>query len=332
MNPTRQDINIPWVESPFFASLLDAHCRTPEEKTAATRYHEDGYLILRGAVPDEVCDAVRSQVQPLFRPGVAEGSRSEYRVQDGYKESPAVRAVAGNARVLETLRLLYGRRAFPFQTLNFLRGSQQRAHSDFIHFNSLPARYMCGAWTALEDITLENGPLFYFKGSHKLPQYTYFDLGLKDMKNDYVMYEDHIERLAAQHAFPKENLLARKGDVLIWSSNLMHGGDKILKAGSTRWSQVTHYYFEDCLYFTPMYSDFLTGSLYHREIRDVTTGGFVNQTYNGKPFAALPVGGGRYLITNRMLMIGKAVSLARRAGSSLKRALFGGRMRADGYK
>ena len=326
------DFNLPWVESPFFPSLVDAHCRTPEDKTAATAYHENGYLLLPGAVPEKVCEEVKAQVKPLFPPGVAEGARSEYRVQDAYKESPAVRAIAGNERVLQTLRFLYGRRAFPFQTLNFLHGSQQRTHSDFIHFSSLPARFMCGAWTALEDITLENGPLFYFKGSHKLPQYTYFDLGLLDMQRDYAKYEDHMERLAARYAFAKENLLARKGDVLIWSSNLMHGGEKILKAGSTRWSQVTHYYFEDCLYFTPMNSDFLTGALNHREVRDVTTGRFVDQTYNGKAFAALPVGGGRYRISGRMLALGQAVSLARRALSRLKRTLFGGKMRADAYE
>jgi ectoine hydroxylase-related dioxygenase (phytanoyl-CoA dioxygenase family) len=324
MKPDEPVLNLPWVESPFFKAHLDSRCKSPEEKEAATRFHEDGYLILRNVLSDEMVDRVKSEVKPLFRPGVPEGTRSEYRVQDGYKESPAVKEVAGHPRILETLRFLYGRRGFPFQTLNFLRGSQQRTHSDFIHFNSLPARFMCGAWAALEDITLENGPLFYYKGSHKLPQSSYYDLGLKDMKNDYRRYEDIMEGLARVHGFQKENLLARKGDVLIWSSNLLHGGDRILKEGSTRWSQVTHYYFEDCLYYTPMYSNFITGALFHREVRDIVTGRFVDQTYNGRSFSAIPIGGGRYRITERLHWLGRGISFIRRSGSILKRKLFPG--------
>lgn len=314
-------MGVPWVESPFLEENLKAHCRTPEERNMAIRFHEDGYLKLEGVCSDDLIDQAKAEVAPLFRPGMPDGPRSEYRVQDAYKESPAVRQVAGNARILETLRFLYGRRAIPFQTLNFSRGSQQRTHSDFIHFSSLPTRFMCGVWAAMEDITPENGPLFYYKGSHRLPQFTYSDLGLYDMHRDYPRYEDCMERLAACHGLQKEVLSARKGDVLIWASNLLHGGERILKIGSTRWSQVTHYFFENCIYFTPMYSNFVTGALYHREVRDITTGMFVRQTYNGKPFSALPVGGGRYRISESFIPLGWGISFFRRSASSLKRAL-----------
>src|SRR6185295_7491231 len=107
---------------------------------------------------------------------------------------------------------LYGRNPFPFQTLNFLRGSQQRVHSDTIHFNSKPARFMCGAWAALEDITPENGPLFYYPGSHKLPEYTYHDIGLPQQKGpsnqvrDYPKYEDFLERLVTVQGLRKETI------------------------------------------------------------------------------------------------------------------------------
>ena len=69
--------------------------------------------------------------------------------------------------------MLYDREVVPFQTLNFLRGTQQMAHSDTIHFSSLPAKFMAGVWIALEDVTHENGPLFYYPGSHKMPEYNF---------------------------------------------------------------------------------------------------------------------------------------------------------------
>lgn len=315
------NLDLPWTESPFFEGVVKSRCRTGEEEEQARAYRRDGYLILRGAVPDGLVERIQREAGLLFRPGVADGPRSAYRVQDGWKESPAVRELAASPRVLDTLRFLYGKEAFPFQTLNFLHGSQQRAHSDSIHFSARPARFMCGAWAALEDITPENGPLFYYPGSQRLPEYNYYDMGMSVKAQDYRRYEDFIEGLMAAHGFEKVRLSARKGDVLIWSSNLVHGGEKILKAGSTRWSQVTHYYFRDCLYYTPMLSNFLTGEICHREVRDVRTARFVEQTYNGRSVAVIPSGRGLYRVKEDMLWLGKAVSAVRRGLSHGKRLL-----------
>ena len=55
------------------------------------------------------------------------------------------------------------------------------------------------------------------------------------------------------------------GDVLIWHSDLVHGGAALLDRGSTRWSQVTHYFFEGFAYVTPMLSDASTGEFVVRE-------------------------------------------------------------------
>ena len=76
------------------------------------------------------------------------------------------------------LRILYGREPIPFQTLNFLPGTEQSLHSDAMHFSSLPARFMCGVWVALEDATLENGPLRYVPGSRRFSEVQLDGLGL----------------------------------------------------------------------------------------------------------------------------------------------------------
>ena len=74
------------------------------------------------------------------------------RVFNGWKISRAVRAIALAPRILRVLRQLYGRKPLPFQTLNFPIGTEQKVHSDVIHFASDPPTYMCGVWVALEDI------------------------------------------------------------------------------------------------------------------------------------------------------------------------------------
>ena len=82
-----------------------------------------------------------------------------------------------------------------------------------------------------------------------------------------------------------ETFLARKGQALIWAANLLHGGSPQHDPRRTRWSQVTHYYFEDCLYYTPSYSDEALGDLaIRRNIVDIATGQPIANTYLGEPY------------------------------------------------
>ena len=47
----------------------------------------------------------------------------------------------------------------------FYWGSEQPFHSDYIHFGSMPHKYLVGAWVALEDTHKNNGPLTVVPGS-----------------------------------------------------------------------------------------------------------------------------------------------------------------------
>ena len=48
------------------------------------------------------------------------------------------------------------------------------------------------------------------------------------------------------------HFLPKKGQALIWDANLLHGGAPQTDRSLTRHSQVTHYFFEGCSYFTPL--------------------------------------------------------------------------------
>ena len=43
--------------------------------------------------------------------------------------------------------------------------------------------------------------------------------------------------------------LAKKGDLLVWHANLLHGGEKVVDQNSTRKSMVLHYYANDTVCF-----------------------------------------------------------------------------------
>jgi len=115
-----------------------------------------------------------------------------------------------------------------------------------------PLGYLIAVWIALEDITLENGPLFYYPGSHTLPYLLNNDFNegatpLTLGKKDYPDYEDMIEEVLSKNTFKQKTFLAKKGDLLIWHANLIHGGAPILNKALTRKSMVIHYYADDVI-------------------------------------------------------------------------------------
>ena len=209
------------------------------------------------------------------------------RVQDAWKFNKDVRAIAANAEVLALLSKLYGRRAFPFQTLNFPVGTQQHLHSDSIHFSSIPERYMCGVWLAMEDVHPDAGPLTYLPGSQKWPILSNSMIGRRGFGSKSNSAQSPFEtawRALVQQAGKKQEVfLAQEGQALIWAANLLHGGSPQQNPQRTRWSQVTHYYFENCAYYTPAFSDEYLGDLDLRHVVDAETNSTRANLYLGQP-------------------------------------------------
>lgn len=197
-----------------------------------------------------------------------------------------VHAIASNPAILDLLSKLYGRRAFPFQTLNFPVGTQQAPHADSVHFSSLPERFMCGVWLAMEDIAAEAGPLFYVRGSHRWPIISNAMIGRRgygsDLHSAQAPYADAWQALCETLDKKQEPFLARKGQALIWTANLLHGGSRQTDPTLTRWSQVTHYFFDDCIYYTPAFSDEAIGQLALRNLVSVSDQTPKPNTYLGE--------------------------------------------------
>ncbi|MFN3162528.1 MAG: phytanoyl-CoA dioxygenase family protein [Pseudohongiellaceae bacterium] len=217
-------------------------------------FHDRGILKVDFGFDPAMLDAIVEKVYPHYPEEFREGLTPVTRVQDAWKIIDEARRLAVDKRATTALEELYGRRALPFQTLNFPKGTSQMAHSDTIHFSTIPAGYMAGIWVALEDIDRDNGPLVYYPGSHKLPFYSMQDLGLEPGYKNYPLYEQRIRELVEEHDFEPEYGLVRKGEAIIWHANLLHGGAPQNDMQRSRNSQVTHYYFAGCKYYTPMES------------------------------------------------------------------------------
>jgi Phytanoyl-CoA dioxygenase (PhyH) len=279
----------PWYERAD-AEAVAARGLSGAERRLVEAYRRDGFVVVEDA---RILDAI--DVAGLWeRLGPRFANDGAGRVQDAWSFDPAVRAIATHPAVLATLRLLYGREPYPFQTLNFLNGTEQNTHSDTIHFSSLPHGFMCGVWLALEDVTLRQGPLHYYRGSHALPAFDYTDFAIApvrgapswdnpDTRRAYGEYEGAIARIAAESGCAREELAIPRGAYLIWSANLLHGGSPRADAALTRKSQVTHYYFDRTVAYTPMFSRRDEERLHVRLPCDVRTGRVVKPSLDGVP-------------------------------------------------
>lgn len=282
---------VPAVESPFFDDIFVPERYSAEELRVARELRDNGFALFE--FPDEQIEAkierIKSTLHDRYAWAQWRASTADMRVLDAWKFNEDVRSIATNQQVLDLLSKLYGRQAWPFQTLSFPVGTEQHFHTDSIHFSSVPERFMCGVWLALEDIGPEQGPLEYYVGSHRWPIYTNEHVGFvpRDGRNDQSTYHEVWQRLVKSTGVRRESFHARKGQALIWAANLLHGGMPHLDKSKTRWSQVTHYYFEDCAYYTPMHSDPFRGVVAFRHLTDLKTlrpviNSFSNQPVPGK--------------------------------------------------
>jgi len=281
---------VPAIESPFFSHYFPPTTSDPELMRIATEMHTQGYSAL--SFPDSNLDQLSQKIINDLTPqfdfhswrNKPDAKRAGLRIQDAYKTNSAVKALACNPQILDLLAKLYGRKPIPFQTLNFPVGSQQHFHTDSVHFSSLPAGFMCGVWIALEDIGPEQGPLMYYPGTHRWPTYCNDEIGAyPNSKDGQSRYEALWQALVNEAGIEPKAFYAKKGDALIWAANLLHGGMPHFNEELTRWSQVTHYYFEGCTYYTPLFSSPAHGLWHYRTPTNILNGELVRNSLETHP-------------------------------------------------
>lgn len=250
---------------PGVKALRDAFRPKPPEFAPEMEglFHQKGFLIFDPGIPLDLID--RAARDMMNRPGMAGATHHGTRWFDGWRESDAIREIAVAPKVLRMLEHFYDRKPCPFQTLNFPIGTEQKVHSDWVHFACDPPGYMCGVWVAFEDIDCGNGALVYYPESHRLPYVTMDDVSPNGGPDHYPLYEAHMEKLVREKGLKSERAILKKGQALIWAANLLHGGGSHPDKSRTRMSQVTHYYFDGCQYYSPLSS---AGGYRHLKKRD----------------------------------------------------------------
>jgi ectoine hydroxylase len=255
------DREMPWLDRPNALEALENNAvfqgMDARMQAQVRRFVVDGFMVLEGFFPEKDTDALNREVDALLESGKAGFNYTGRKIFNLYEQSEVANAFFRHPQLLELLHFVLGKKIIPFQSLNFTLGSEQRVHSDSIHMTTEPPGYMIATWTALEDCSLDNGPLVYYPGSHRLPYLMTPDY---DSGNSFLLigadsnqrYEDKIEDLIRSKNLQKSAFVAKRGDVLIWHANLLHGGSPILRPGATRRSMVCHYFTEEVICYHEM--------------------------------------------------------------------------------
>lgn len=248
-----------------------------DDEAMLRKWAEDGYVVIPGLVAAELIDRFVSEIDDvwersdpidelavsdvilddgphvhfphseLVRIDLAKRRRikeiSNWRVGQYHLYSKAARQIFDHQGIGQIASMLFARRGEPRYSLMFSKGTEQRLHQDTCVFHIFPRNYMMGIWIACEDIQPESGPLEYYPGSQRsplFPEFTNYPQTNRRTSDpaQSQRYDDYIIEQAK--AYPKHELLIRKGDVMFWHPMLIHGGSPRLDRLATRKSFVLH--------------------------------------------------------------------------------------------
>lgn len=251
----------PWLDRPDALEQIDrkeaAGELTTDQSVLCRKWSNDGYVILPGLFEPATLDRVWNSYEGAVREGkiklaadpAGENDPHPGRFLNPHKRAGAFCEILKHSGLLASIRLLMEREPKVLQTIASHKGSQQPEHSDSIHMTTYPLGYLTAAWIAFEDIHPDSGPLVYYPGSHRLP-YVFskdVDISESDYKREgyaayQEKYEPFIKQLLEKHHLEPHHFHARKGDVLIWHANLIHGGSARRDMRHSRKAVVVHFF------------------------------------------------------------------------------------------
>ena len=209
-------------------------------------WSKNGYMIIPSFFQKEEIEEAEKSILP----SLSKEARTEYtdnRVINLYKHNPNIDRIFKNEILLQILSFIFGKDVRPFKTTNFYKSSSQKAHSDSLHLTTEPVGYLLGVWVALEDILPGSGEFIFYPGSHKLNYIFKSDLehDLNSRKNNHTLnnlYEAKVASIIEQNNLKAVRFLPKKGDILIWHGNLLHGSLPKADLSITRKSLIMHYF------------------------------------------------------------------------------------------
>ena len=251
----------PWLDQSDALERVDRKLErgeiTSDEAELCRYWAANGYVILKNLIDEPILNEVWTGYENAIQSGkvslqpepISQDDPYPGRFLNPHKKVGSFCRILKHPGLLRSIRLLMEREPKPLQTIASHKGSSQAVHSDSIHMTTYPLGYLTAAWIACEDIHPDSGPLVFYPGSHKLP-YVFskdVDITVSDYQREgyssyQKKYEPYIRQLIERHELEPHYFQAKKGDVLIWHANLLHGGSTRKNVQLSRRAIVCHYF------------------------------------------------------------------------------------------
>lgn len=236
---------------------LDRTAPPAQMSLLARCWRRDGMILLRNLIPDEPIDAYCERF--IRDNGVAgpAGLFSGYGIGVPYLQNRELRDVAMHKRLGPIMDGLFGEPLGLHLNLTGWHSTQRQWHVDRMLNAEATGDWYAATWIALGDVGLDAGPFEYVPGSHKWPRITRRKvleaLGEDGSDPDWPWRSEQLlsplyEAEFAHRGVTPTQFTASKGDVLIWSSNLVHRGSPPQTPGAERRALISHY---SCLSHRP---------------------------------------------------------------------------------
>ncbi|MEZ5988040.1 MAG: phytanoyl-CoA dioxygenase family protein [Planctomycetota bacterium] len=244
------------------AGRVEAGRLAPADVPLFEHWIDRGYVVLERAVSERTLRAFEAELDRLWRaphpelfiecsfdgtwtilPMRPDMRDRPHKVLDVHGYSAGARRILAAPRTIDFLTKLMDRPPMGFQSLCFMRGTEQAMHQDTAFVALGSPMELVGSWVALEDVRPGSGELQYFEGSHRIPEYLFDDRARAQAHgtgNPDAFYA-HVQQESSGRGCPLTRFLPKRGDVLLWHADLVHGGSPVELQGSSRRSLVTHY-------------------------------------------------------------------------------------------
>jgi phytanoyl-CoA hydroxylase len=234
--------------------------RTPDE--LRRYYRENGYVVARKLIPDELCDRARqafaAEVKPftgyLYRQASANPEKHQW-TSHGYMLNSILNIQDINAisfpefrhtgleiftseKLHGVLKPLLGEEGKVVQSMFFEGNPKTWAHQDTYYLDASKLGEMIGAWIAVEDIHPDAGRFFVYPESHKIDVEK--NGGNFDIAFHHERYKNLVLDIIGKFDLRCQAPVLRKGDVLFWSSKTIHGSFETTRPEFSRASFTAH--------------------------------------------------------------------------------------------
>jgi hypothetical protein len=219
--------------------------------TAAQKeWVRDGVVHLPAFLPEELVDDYVDAIRGAMYQGTA-SIPIGYPYPTPYMQVPALRNLALYDALMLAMKNLIGEDMGLHLNLTGWNSTERNWHQDDYLNPYFVNCYYVAAWIALHDIDPASGPFEYIPGSHRWPLMRQAKVlsYLEPRERDDDRWPKISERFCvpaveteiARRGIASRTFIAKKGDVLLWHSRLMHRGSNPRVPGMLRKTLIAHY-------------------------------------------------------------------------------------------